>query len=228
MQSPVPSTIKALLFDHDGTLVDSETVHCQFWQEVLRGYQCELTDDDYRLQCVGVSEVHTAEIFKAQFSLPASIETLVAQKRQVAERFHSQHHYPLMPGVAGVIDTLAAMPLTLAVVSGSAVFALEASLRALHLRDKFACVASGETVANNKPAPDVYLCALAQLGLAPGECMAIEDTASGLQAAKSAGIYTCVIPNSFSAHQDFATADKQFASMAEWLDWFTSLPSQVV
>ncbi|UTA46487.1 HAD family phosphatase [Simiduia sp. 21SJ11W-1] len=218
--TPFPANIKAILFDHDGTLVDSERVHYEFWAQVLHGHGCELSAEDYINQCVGVSEIRTAEIFKAQFNLNASVVTLVEQKRRVAEAFHRDQHYPLMPGVAATLGRLAATPLTLAVVSGSAAFALEASLTALGLRDLFACVASGENVPHNKPAPDVYQLAMQRLNLAPEQCMAIEDTASGLQAAKAAGVFTCVIPNSYSAHHDLSLADNRFSTMSDWLAWF--------
>lgn len=224
MQYDGPAQLKALLFDHDGTLVDSEVVHYQFWAQVLAEYQLPFTEDDYRLHYVGVCETRTAADILQRFNVPANVDTLVARKRAIATAFHAQQHYPLMPAVADILAWLADQPLTLAVVSGSARFALEASLQALQLRSLFACIASGEEVPRNKPAPDVYQRAMAVLNLAPEACIALEDTRAGMLAAKAAGVFTCVIPNRYSAHQDFTEADRRFDAMADCLAWLKHFP----
>lgn len=225
MQYDGPAQLEALLFDHDGTLVDSEVVHYQFWAQVMAEYQLPFAEDDYRLHYVGVSELRTAEDILRRFAIPASVDTLVARKRAIATAFHARQHYPLMPGVADALCWLAEQPLALAVVSGSARFALEASLQALQLRNLFTCVASGEEVPHNKPAPDVYLAAMASLEVAPETCIALEDTRAGMLAAKAAGVFTCVIPNRYSAHQDFTEADRQFHSMVDCMVWLKGYPA---
>ena len=220
-----PSNLRALLFDHDGTLVDSEVVHYKFWAEVLAGLQQPFTEDDYRLHYVGVSELRTAEDIRRRFAITATVAELVAQKRAIAQRFHLQSHYPMMPGVAETLAWLADRSLHQAVVSGSARFALEANLRALGVLHQFTCVVSGEEVPNNKPAPDVYLSAVDQLRMTPDHCLALEDTRAGLLAAKAAGIFTCVIPNRYSVHHDFSEADRHFASMTAFLNWLKTCPT---
>jgi len=212
--------IKAVLFDHDGTLANSEVVHFQFWREVLADRGVNFLEDDYRLHFTGVSELNTAIAIKARFSLADSIENLVAAKRTQAKQFHATQVYPLMPGVAEVLLALQGQGIRMAVVSGSARFALEANLGGLGLTPFFEYIASGEEVANNKPAPDVYEQALKVLGLTADACIAVEDTASGLRAAVAAGIPTCVIPNDYSAHQDFSGASHRVENLLEFLVWF--------
>lgn len=214
--------VKAVLFDHDGTLADSEIVHYQFWAEVLAGHGLDFQEDQYRLHYVGVSERNTARDLKARFALTPSVDELVAGKREVARVFHASQHYPILPGVRETLTWLAARGVRMAVVSGAARFALEANLEAAGLLHHFDYVASGEEVPANKPAPDVYQHAMAQLGLTPAECIAVEDTFSGLTAARAAGLFTVVIPNRFSAHQDFSGASLRMGDMGEFLGWLSA------
>ena len=212
--------IKAILFDHDGTLADSEVVHYQFWANVLAAHGIDVPESHYIAHYTGVSEQNTARHLREFFGVNASVESLVDAKRQQAHHFHADQFYPLMPGVAELLDALRTAGIRMAVVSGSAHFALEANLNAAGLRDYFELVASGEDRAHNKPAPDVYRWALEQLDLPAAECIAVEDTYAGLSAAKGAGLFTCVIPNRFSAHQDFSAADLRFGHMSEFQRWF--------
>ncbi|BFM11935.1 HAD family hydrolase [Simiduia litorea] len=214
--------IKAVLFDHDGTLANSEVVHFQFWQRVLADRGVAFVEDDYRLHFTGVSELNTAIAIKARFQLTDCVADLVAAKRAQAQQYHATQVYPLMPGVNEVLLALRRQGMRMAVVSGSARFALEANLAGLGLGHFFEYIASGEDVPNNKPAPDVYNQALHVLGLRPSECIAVEDTASGLRAALAAGVATCVVPNSYSAHQDFSGATKRVADLPEFLTWFNA------
>lgn len=209
----------AVLFDHDGTLADSEVVHYQFWARVLAPLGVDFSEDHYRLHYTGVSERNTARHLREHFSLAPSVDALVNAKRKEAQIFHEQHHYPVLPYVQHTLDWLQARGVRMAVVSGSARFALEANLEAAGLRHYFEIVASGEEMAANKPAPDVYQWAIQQLQLPVEQCVAVEDTFSGLSAAKSAGLITCAIPNRFSEHQDFSAADQRFAHMGEFCQW---------
>ena len=216
------ATIKAVLFDHDGTLADSEIVHFRFWQQVLADRGVHFFEDDYRLNFTGVSEVNTALAIKARFGLVDAVAGLVEAKQKQAREFHATQVYPLMAGVETVLIALQSMGVRMAVVSGSSRFALEANVKGLGLEHYFEYIASGEEVAANKPAPDVYLHTLKTMGLQPEHCLAVEDTASGLRAAVAAGINTCVIPNSYSAHHDFSGAALRLASMHEFLPWFSA------
>lgn len=214
-------SIQAILFDHDGTLVDSEIVHFQFWRAVLQRYGVDFQEDDYRLHYAGVSELNTAIDLRLRYRLETPVLDLVAAKRAQATLFHATQHFPLMPSVAETLSSLQQAGIRMAVVSGSARFALESNLRAQNLLSIFELIASGEEVPHNKPAPDVYLHAMHQMGLRADQCLAVEDTASGLASAKSAGLFTCVIPNRYSAHQNFSSADLETRDMAEFFQWFS-------
>ncbi|AFU97981.1 HAD family hydrolase [Simiduia agarivorans] len=215
---------KAVLFDHDGTLADSEVVHYQFWADVLAELGVAFPEAHYRTHYTGVSELATAQHLRQTFALSPSVDSLVQAKRERAKAYHAHKHYPTLPFVEATLETLKTNGVRMAVVSGSARFALEANLEAAGLRHYFEFIASGEEVAENKPAPDVYQHALAQLQLPVADCLAVEDTCSGLTAAKAAGLVTCVIPNRFSGHQDFTAADQRFAHMGEFCQWLLNRP----
>lgn len=198
--------LKAILFDHDGTLVDSEAVHCQLWLDVLKPYGVSFSEDDYIRRYSGMPTIANARDLVARFALPVSAEDLSARKIAVAAEFLTHNAFPLMPQARAILDHFAAQGLVLAVVTGAGHDAVRASLRAHGLLERFATVVSCDDVAHSKPAPDCYLLAAQRLGLSPAECIAIEDTEHGLVAAADAGVPCIAIPNAMSAHHDFSRA----------------------
>ena len=218
----MPLPIKAILFDHDGTLVDSEPTHFQLWAEVLRPYQVSLSEEQYKLHYAGVPTVANAIDIAKRFDLRVNSSILASAKNAATREFLSRSAFPLMPGAQESIEFFISCGLQLAIVTGAGRFGVDATLRAHALGTCFATVVSGDDVRNSKPAPDCYVLAMQRLALNPTECVAIEDTEHGVAAARSAGIACLAVPTPMSEHHCFASAQGTFGSLWEAAQWAAS------
>lgn len=214
--------LKAIFFDHDGTLVDSETPHCQHWIEALAEHKVEFTEETYRTQYVGVPTKISAERMVQEYNLSVAPETLMAAADNRTIKLLETQAFPLMPFAQDAIFKFKELGLTLGVVTGAYARYVENTIKHHNLENLFAVISAGDQVENTKPAPDVYLAAMAALNLRPEECLAIEDTQTGLTAARAANVPCCVVPNSFTAHQDFTGAVARFNHLGECLNWVIS------
>ena len=183
--------IKAVVFDMDGVLIDSEPV----WERVRRKFVTEhggQWPQDAQERLMGMSTAEWSAYMSEDFGLglpPARVAELVTA--EMAAEY--QAHLPLLPGSVGAVRGLSAR-WPLAVASSAPKTLIEAVLDASGLRDAFAAAVSSEEVARGKPAPDVYLEAAARLGIPPVSCAAIEDSSNGLRSAAAAGFAVIAVP----------------------------------
>jgi beta-phosphoglucomutase-like phosphatase (HAD superfamily) len=181
------TTYLALLCDLDGTLADTEPLHCAAWLEALRETYQLSYDEHWFDQWVGTSDYIVAEWLVEHHQLKDSVEEIIGNKKT---RFHA------LVGVSGrsfpgVVEELAKIqeyfPLAIATNSGRS--DTDVVVPALGL-DRFTdVVVTATDVENMKPAPDIYLLAAERLGVHAGACIAIEDSKPGGAAAKAAGCY---------------------------------------
>ena len=211
--------ISAVLFDHDGTLVDSEPTHFQIWQKVLAPYGVALSEKQYKDYYAGVPTAANAVDMVSRFAINEVPATLADAKNSATRTFLSRSAFSLMPGVKEVLSLLRSEGLRLAIVTGAGRNGVEATLRAHSLHDFFETVVSGDDVRQSKPAPDCYLLAIERLGLSPSECIAIEDTEHGVNAATSAGITCLAVPTAMSEHHSFAKAAAVLSGLSASVPW---------
>ncbi len=214
--------LKAVLFDHDGTLVHSEPTHLAMWRKAVEPYGGYVTDEEYWTQLLGVPAEENAEILIALRGLGVDRDTLVAKKLAHTAEYLSHTAFPAVESatkvLTGLFDKVA-----LALVSGSQRFCIEASLREHGWSHYFGCVVTGDDVTRNKPYPDSYRKALACLNVEPDQCVAIEDTQSGVRAAAAAGIPVIAIRNEFSENHDFSAAVVEVSDLGEACQYIVSL-----
>ena len=205
--------ITAVVFDLDGVLVDSEPLHFRAANRVLQRYGSSINEAQYRA-FIGLGETATWEAWRVRSRIPDSVEALVAA--------HTQARLEEIAAGVDAIDAavqlarqLHASGMHLAIASSSTHQVIDALLLALGLDGVFTVRISGEDpeVHASKPAPDVYLAAAAQLGVAPSACLAIEDSGPGVLAAKRAGMTCIAVPNRWTADQDFGEADVVLESL---------------
>ena len=201
--------IQALIFDLDGTLVNTEMLHFKAWKEaLLQNGVKDFTLEDF-LRYVGTSNEKVANdyiqsdgITKSQIELITEKQTLYMNlipevelctgAREILERFHGK--------------------MSLAVASSSHEKEVRAILNTHDLLSFFQVILGGDMVQKRKPDPEIYLKAQALLGKMPSECAAFEDSGPGLNAAKNAGIKAIVVPNEFTRDHDFSRADSIVSS----------------
>ena len=186
--------IKAVVFDLDGVLVDTEHV----WDEVRRGLVTErgrpYTAETQRAM-MGMSSAEWSRYLHESVGLAERPEAINAEVvRRMLARYEVD--LPVVAGAVEVVRTLATRGLSLAVASSSNRTLIDAVLARLGLVDAFDATVSSEEVAYGKPSPDVYLEAARRIGVEPPACMAIEDSTSGIRSANTAGMHVVAVPNS--------------------------------
>lgn len=209
----------AVLFDHDGTLVDSEGQHFALWNQVLAPYGFALTLAQYKDFYAGVPTDANARDLVERFGVSEAPEVLARLKNETAQAYLQTAAFPLMPGVRPSIAQLQAAHLRMGVVTGARAYAINATLRSHDLAAAFETVVSADDVVHSKPAPDCYLLALQRMGLAAQDVVAFEDTEHGVAAAIAAGLACVAIPTEMSANHDFSAATVTLPSMQDAARW---------
>ncbi|MDP2536488.1 HAD family hydrolase [Alteromonas stellipolaris] len=216
--SSVSKNTTTLLFDHDGTLINSEHVHFTLWQEIVASYGAELTDEFYCKVMAGIPVKQNAKDVVKHFSLDAVPEQLAKKKHDKIEEYLLQQAFPLMPYAAETIKACAEAGYTLGIVTGGSTLSVEKTLTSYGLAQYISCVVAVEDVTHSKPAPDCYQLAMKKLGVSPAECIAIEDTYTGMQSALSAELACVVVPTTQSATHDFTKATSRYESLQLWVE----------
>lgn len=212
----------AVLFDHDGTLVDSEGQHFALWNQVLAPYGFALTLAQYQDFYAGVPTDANAVDLVERFGVKEVPEVLARLKNESAQAYLQANAFPLMPGVRASIAQLQATHLRMGVVTGARAYAINATLRSHNLAAAFETVVSADDVVHSKPAPDCYLLALQRMGLPARDVVAFEDTEHGVAAAIAAGLACVAIPTEMSANHDFSAATVILPSMQDAVRWVLS------
>jgi HAD superfamily hydrolase (TIGR01509 family) len=214
--------LKAILFDHDGTTVDSEQAHYTMWRDVLRDYKIALTADEYTRHYAGVPTPALSEVLAEKYSLAVEPKVLYAAKMDATNRYLANQAYPLMAGAREAMQFFHERGLAIAVVTGSARGGVDSTIQRHGLDAYVSAVVSRDDVAKTKPAPDCYLLAAERLGLQPADCLAIEDTYNGSLAAFRAEIKCIGVSSAAPARDQFANAIYACRSLDEARVWISA------
>ena len=208
--------LKAALFDFDGTLVNSEKIHLDSWNLALEKYGAAINERFYSAHCAGNGTPKIAERIKKEFpTVGVSTLELASEKDAIYEQAIATQAVPGMPGVKEILVFLAEKKIVTGLVTGAPLGGIQKTLDDLDISHFFQIVVTRETVTRGKPAPDGYLAALAGLGIRGSEAVSFEDTQSGVQASRAAGIKSFAIPQKYTAGHDFSAADVVCKDMFE-------------
>jgi HAD superfamily hydrolase (TIGR01509 family) len=213
--------LKALLFDVDGTLADTERQGHRIafnrafeeaglpwiWDEALYGELLGVTGGKERLR--HFINRHRSDVSLAEAELGAFIDNLQARKTHHYRALVESGGIPARPGVIRLLREATEAGLHLAIATTTTpenVYALLSASFGPGARDWFEVIGAGDIVANKKPAAAIYHYVLAELGLAARDCLAFEDSENGLRSSLGAGIPTLVTVNDYTAGQDFTGA----------------------
>lgn len=212
--------LKALLFDLDGTLADTDPIHFQTWRELLLQYDLEIDPDFYRTKFSGRRNQEIVKELLPQLSDQAGEQ--LSQKKEADFRVQAESLLTPMPGLAEILTWAEAQNLKRAVVTNAPVENARFMLRVLKLEAVFPIVILGDELPQGKPDPLPYQTALQQLGVAATEAIAFEDSSSGLRSAIGAGIPTVGIASTHEPEELNAIGAtlviKDFADSRLW-DW---------
>ena len=207
---------RAIIFDMDGVLVDSEPLFHDAINRLLTQEGAEpVSAAENQETLLGTTIEETWRRLKLSRALPLPVETYMGRYDLLVREMMMQELAP-QPGVRELIGVCRERGLPIAVASSSRHSWVDLKLAAIGLTGAFDLVVGGDDVINGKPAPDIYLKAAAGLGLPPGECIAIEDSPVGIAAAGAAGIYTIAVRTDYTRHLDVSQANAVLESLADF------------
>lgn len=195
--------IRAVIFDLDGTLMDSMWMWTDIDVEYLGryGYAYPLEQlQEIQKTIEGMSFTETAQFFKERFSIPKSVPEIMDDWKHMAyEKYSTQ--VPLKPGALRFLREMRKKGIPMGIASSSSRDLIDASLNGNGVEDYFSCITTSCEVARGKPAPDVYLETARKLGVKPKDCLVFEDVPMGIHAGQNAGMRVCAVEDSFSGGQ---------------------------
>ncbi len=184
----------AVIFDLDGTLIDSEPVFKAVAKDAARDLDRCFTDELY-LSLVGLPNAEVASGIVDAFGQDFPLDDFVNRFESRWLAHVSEHGIAVKPGAHGLLDRLCDLSVPYAVATSTPRERAQLSLNLAGIGDRFDHVIGGDEVENGKPAPDIYLKAAKTISTAPTECIAIEDSAVGVRAASAAKMYTIMVPD---------------------------------
>lgn len=199
-------TIRGLIFDFDGLILDTETPEFEIWQEVFQVYSQSLPLSEWQA-ALGASfaAFDPVNYLSAKLNIPLDHAGIHADhRRRSLERIHLKSP---QPGIAETIQLAKARGLKLGVASSSPVSWVHPLLQHLSLFDYFDQILCRDHVAKVKPDPELYQRCTAELGLTPAEVIVFEDSPNGIRAANAAGIFCVALPNTLTRQLDIRHAD---------------------
>jgi HAD superfamily hydrolase (TIGR01509 family) len=199
--------LRAVIFDFDGVVVDSEPVHMAAFAEVLRSVGVELARRDYYGKYLGFDDhdcFHAALVAAGQAASERRIARLIARKTALVKRLY-RRGVRALGGAVRLVREASAAGLPVGVCSGALREEIELAARGLGVREHFRVIVSAHDVKRGKPDPEGYRLARRRLGEAVGRripasgCVVVEDSPAGIQAARSAGMRVLAVTNSYPA-----------------------------
>ena len=189
-----PPRIRGVLFDMDGVVIDTEKLYTRFWMEACRFYGFPMT----REQALGMRSLggpRAQAQLRSCFGEGADYPAIRAKRIELMNAFIAENGVELKPGIRELLAYLKENGIRCAITSSAGLPTIREHLGSVGIVHLFDRLCSGKDVPNGKPAPDIYLHGAACLGLRPEECLAIEDSPAGIEAAFRAGTYLVMIPD---------------------------------
>jgi HAD superfamily hydrolase (TIGR01509 family) len=209
----VSPTVRAVVFDFDGLVLDTETPVYTAWLEAFDAHGAQLSAEEWAIEIGTSGALDLEALLHARATTEVDIDAMHEVRRARRDELLAEN--TLLPGVEQWIADVHRLHLGIAIASSSPIDWVHGHLTRLGVRDRFAHVSCRDVDVPGKPAPDVYLRACEALRVAPREALAVEDSPNGVKAAKAAGLWCVAVPNAITAPLDFSPADLVVGSLAD-------------
>lgn len=205
--------IRALIFDFDGLILETEGPVFQSWQELYQSYGCHLPFAKWATT-IGTTDGGDPldDLEKQVGRFP---DRVVIDQKRLQRELDLIAARPIMPGVQEYLEDARRLGLKLGLASSSSREWVTGHLIRLGLIDSFDCIKTRDDVRQTKPDPELYLAVLAALDIKPDQAVVFEDSPNGILAAKRAGIYCVVVPNELTRLLPIDQANKRLDSLAD-------------
>jgi len=200
----MPTPIRAIIFDMDGLMIDSETLYWAAGRAVAGRYGKTVQDETLG-RMMGRKPIESMRVFATEVGLSADPAALLAERDAMVFEQLKQSVTP-MPGLMDVLPALKAR-FRLAICTSAVRTFVDVVVENLHLGPYFDAIQTSDDVTNGKPDPEIYQKAMARLGVPADACVVLEDSTNGALAGKRAGAYTIAVPSKHTRDQDFRFVD---------------------
>ena len=207
--------VKALIFDFDGLILDTELPDFISWQQVYRGFGLELPLELWLTTVGGDSEAEFEphEYLERKLNIQVDREQIWVQRRKsYLDHLEGQQ---AMPGVEAALHAAREAGLKLGIASSSPDNWVSGHLTRLGLRSLFDVIVTADDVEHTKPDPALFLLAAEKMGVQPASTVVFEDSHNGVVGAKRAGMFVVAVPNEITKHSDLSAADLRLDSMED-------------
>jgi beta-phosphoglucomutase len=218
--------VKAVIFDMDGVLIDSEPFHVQNEKLMFRKLGLDISDEEHARYMGTATDVMWEQIIRERNLSLDVAETTAQTIQQEIPYFQSLEKIDPMPGLVNLLEKLQKSGIPMAVASSSDKTIIDIILEKSGLGKYFNYAVSSSKVGKSKPEPDVFLHAAKLLGVKPEECVVFEDSKNGIKAAKTAGMFCIAYSGANSGEQDQSNADLHIGSYSDLgkmnLEWINN------
>ncbi|NTW71262.1 MAG: HAD family phosphatase [Eubacteriaceae bacterium] len=209
----------------DGVIIDSEPLHFECDSKTLLDYGVAVTYEEMQ-KYVGVSNPRMWKELIHKYNLKTTVEEMTKRQDHYKSIVFNKENIVPVEGTIPLIKFLFEKKLKIGLASSSPRYFIEKVLDLLEIREYFHALVSGDEVTRSKPEPDIFLKAASMIRIEPDFCLAFEDAASGVEAAKAAGMFTIGYSNPNSGAQDLTPADLVVSRMDEALNYLMDLELQ--
>ena len=206
--------IKAVIFDMDGLMIDSEPLHYEAYAAVFRELGKKYPLEDNNRLYIGLSDKDQATDMVDRYSLSLSQEEIVKRKQQEFKKLIATSLTP-QKGLMKLLSYLKKKKYKIAIASSSGNEEIALVIQSLKIKSYIDTYCSADEVRHAKPAPDLFLLAAKKLHVKPDECVVLEDSPRGIEAAVQAGMVSFAIPSEQTKDKDFSKATKKLKSLEE-------------
>jgi len=196
--------MRAVIFDMDGLMIDSEKVYFEAGRIIAREFGKEVSDQTLG-RMMGRKPLESVALFAKELEIDEPAENLL-KRREAKVMGVLEQGVDKMPGLDFILETLAPTR-PLAIATSAPKYIVDVVMRKLDVRRYFKVIQTSDDVVNGKPDPEIYLKAMGKLEVKPGECIVLEDSSNGALAGKRAGAYAIAVPSVYTRGQDFSFVD---------------------
>lgn len=198
--------LKAVIFDMDGVLIDSEPFHLMVNKRIFKKLKINVTDEEYQ-NFIGTTHEYMWSTLKEKYGLPQKVSELVNMQVSGNIEYIKNEKIEEIKGVIDLLSMIKKENIKIGIASSSPKEVIELVINKLGISNYFSAIVSGEDLKKGKPAPDIFLDAAKLLKTEPSNCVVVEDSKKGVNAAKAAKMKCVGFRNQNTRNQDLSNAD---------------------